>query len=318
MLDSASKGLFHLLALITPFKTLASRYGMRRPSSFARRFIAGESTSEAIDAARAVEARGLLITLDHLGESVDTLARADAATREYFEVMQQVVDSGIGRNISLKLTQLGLTVDRATCVDNMRRVLDRAEPAGFFIRIDMEGSAHTEVTLDTFETLWNLGYRHMGVVLQAALYRTEQDLQRILRLGARVRLVKGAYKEPRTLAHQQKPEIDDAYAGLLKLLIKSGEYPAIATHDPAMHSLAIESAAEHGLSPDKFEFQLLYGVRRDLQASLVSRGYRVRVYIPFGREWFPYFMRRLGERPANVASVVTSILDERRNTIWNG
>ena len=318
MLDSASKGLFHLLALITPFKTLASRYGMRRPSSFARRFIAGESTSEAIDAARAVEARGLLITLDHLGESVDTLARADAATREYFEVMQQVVDSGIGKNISLKLTQLGLTVDRATCVDNMRRVLDRAAPAGFFIRIDMEGSAHTEVTLDTFETLWNLGYRHMGVVLQAALYRTEQDLQRILRLGARVRLVKGAYKEPRTLAHQQKPEIDDAYARLLKILIKSGEYPAIATHDPAMHSLAIESAAEHGLSPDKFEFQLLYGVRRDLQASLVSRGYRVRVYIPFGREWFPYFMRRLGERPANVASVVTSILDERRNTIWNG
>jgi proline dehydrogenase len=317
MLDSASKGLFHLLALITPFKTLASRYGMRRPSSFARRFIAGESTSEAIEAARAVEVRGLLITLDHLGESVDTLARADAATREYFEVMQQVVDSGIGRNISLKLTQLGLTVDRATCVDNMRRVLDRAEPAGFFIRIDMEGSAHTEVTLETFETLWNLGYRHMGVVLQAALYRTEQDLPRILRLGARVRLVKGAYKEPRTVAHQHKPEIDDAYARLMKILLTRGEFPAIATHDPAMHSLAIDWAAEHGLSPDKFEFQLLYGVRRDLQASLVSRGYHVRVYIPFGREWFPYFMRRLGERPANVASVVTSILDERRNTIWN-
>src|SRR5580765_1086304 len=159
---------------------------------FARRFIAGETTREAIDAARVVEGRGLLITLDHLGESVGTLARADAATREYFEVVQQVIDSGIGRNLSLKLTQLGLTVDRATCVDNMRRVLDRAEPAGFFIRIDMEGSAHTEATLEIFETLWGLGYRQMGVVLQAALYRTEEDLPRVLRLGARVRLVKGA------------------------------------------------------------------------------------------------------------------------------
>jgi proline dehydrogenase len=312
MLDSASKGLFHLLALIKPFKTLASRYGMRHPSSFARRFIAGETTWEAINAARAVETRGLLITLDHLGESVGSIARADAATREYFEVMQQVVDSGIGRNISLKLTQLGLAVDRATCVDNMRRVLDRAEPAGFFVRIDMEGSAHTEVTLEIFETLWGLGYRQMGVVLQAALYRTEEDLPRVLRLGARVRLVKGAYKEPRTIAHQHKADTDEAYARLMRILLASSEYPAIATHDPSMHEKAIQCAAERGLGPDRFEFQLLYGVRRDLQASLVSRGYRVRVYIPFGREWFPYFMRRLGERPANVSSVVTSILDERR------
>jgi proline dehydrogenase len=315
MLDSASKGLFHLLALITPFKTLASRYGMRHPSSFARRFIAGETTAEAIDAARAVEARGLLITLDHLGESVDSLARADAATREYFEVISRIVDSGIGRNISLKLTQLGLSVDRATCVDNMRRVLDRAEPAGFFIRIDMEGSAHTEVTLEIFETLWSLGYRQMGVVLQAALLRTEGDLLRVLKLGGRVRLVKGAYQEPRTVAYQHKPEIDEAYARLMKILLANGEYPAIATHDPAMHSLAIDLAAQQGIAPEKFEFQLLYGIRRDLQASLVSRGYRVRVYIPFGREWFPYFMRRLGERPANVTSVVTSILDERRARI---
>jgi proline dehydrogenase len=312
MLDSASKGLFHLLALIKPFKTLASRYGMRQPSSFARRFIAGETTREAIDAARVVEERGLLITMDHLGESVGTIARADAATREYFEVVRQIVDSGIGRNISLKLTQLGLTVDRATCVDNLRRVLERAEPAGVFIRIDMEGSAHTEATLEIFETLWGLGHRQTGVVLQAALYRTEEDLPRVLRLGARVRLVKGAYNEPKTVAYQNKPDIDAAYARLMKILLASSEYPAIATHDPSMHDLAIQWAAERGLGPDAFEFQLLYGVRRDLQASLVSRGYRVRVYIPFGREWFPYFMRRLGERPANVTSVVRSIIDERR------
>jgi proline dehydrogenase len=312
MLDSASKAVFHLLARSNGLKKLASRYGMRRPTSFARRFIAGETTAEALDAARAVEARGLLHTLDHLGESVRSLPDADQATREYRDIFDAIVAAGIGRNISLKLTQLGLDVDRASAVDNLRRVLDRAEPAGFFIRIDMEGSAYTEVTIDIFETLWGQGYRQMGIVLQAALYRTEEDLPRVLRLGARVRLVKGAYKEPKTLAHQHKPDVDAAYARLMKLLLAGSEYPAFATHDPAMHALARQWAAERAISPERFEFQLLYGVRRDLQTSLVEQGYRVRVYIPFGREWFPYFMRRLGERPANVASVVRSIRDETR------
>ena len=229
MFDTASKAFFHLLAGTPPLKKLASRYGMRRPSSFARRFIAGETIAEAIDAARAVESRGLTITLDHLGESLRSLAQADAATRAYLDIIQAVVASGIGRNISLKLTQLGLDVDRASCVDNLRRVLDKAEPAGFFIRLDMEGSAYTEVTLDIFETLWGLGYREMGVVLQAALYRTEEDLPRVLRLGSRVRLVKGAYKEPRTVAHQKKHDVDEAYARLMKILIVSGTYPAFAT-----------------------------------------------------------------------------------------
>jgi proline dehydrogenase len=312
MFDSASKAFFHLLAGTRPLKTLASRYGMRRPGSFARRFIAGETTAEAIAAARAVESRGLLVTLDHLGESLASLAQADRATREYLDILAAIVDSGIGRNISLKLTQLGLDVDRASCVDNLRRLLDRAEPAGFFIRLDMEGSRYTEITLEIFETLWGLGHRRLGVVLQAALYRTEEDLPRVLRLGARVRLVKGAYKEPKTLAHQKKAEIDEAYGRLLKILLVSGEYPAFATHDPAMHALALQWAAERGISADRYEFQLLYGVRRDLQQSLVAGRSRVRVYIPFGREWFPYFMRRLGERPANVRSVVSSLLDERR------
>ena len=311
MFDTASKAFFHLLAGTPPLKKLASRYGMRRPSSFARRFIAGETIAEAIDAARAVESRGRTITLDHLGESLRSLAQADAATRAYLDIIQAVVASGIGRNISLKLTQLGLDVDRASCVDNMRRVLDKAEPAGFFIRLDMEGSAYTEVTLDIFETLWGLGYREMGVVLQAALYRTEEDLPRVLRLGSRVRLVKGAYKEPRTVAHQKKHDVDEAYARLMKILMVSGTYPAFATHDPSMHARALQWAAERGIDKDKYEFQLLYGVRRDLQQSLVAGGSRVRIYIPFGREWFPYFMRRLGERPANVRSVVASLLDER-------
>jgi proline dehydrogenase len=175
----------------------------------------------------------------------------------------------------------------------------------------MEGSAYTEVTLDIFETLWGLGYREMGVVLQAALYRTEEDLPRMLRLGSRVRLVKGAYKEPKVVAHQKKPEVDEAYSRLMKILMVSGRYPAFATHDPAMHALALRFAAERGIANDQYEFQLLYGIRRDLQQSLVAGGSRVRIYIPFGREWFPYFMRRLGERPANVRSVVASIVDER-------
>ncbi len=311
MFDTASKAFFHLLAGTPPLKKLASRYGMRRPSSFARRFIAGETTAEAIAAAQAVEARGMLITLDHLGESLKSLAQADAATREYLDIINAVAASGIGRNISIKLTQLGLDVDRASCVDNLRRVLDKAEPAGFFIRIDMEGSAYTEVTLDIFETLWGLGYREMGVVLQAALYRTEEDLPRVLRLGSRVRLVKGAYKEPKVVAHQKKHDVDEAYARLMKILMVSGTYPAFATHDPAMHAAALAFAAERGVARDKYEFQLLYGIRRDLQQSLVAGGSRVRIYIPFGREWFPYFMRRLGERPANVRSVLASLRDER-------
>jgi proline dehydrogenase len=312
MLDGASKAVFHLLAQSHGLKQLASRYGMRRQRSFARRFIAGETTAEAIEAARAVEARGLMLTLDHLGESVASLADADQATREYREICEAIVAAGIGRNISLKLTQLGLDVDRASAVDNLRKILNRTDPAGFFVRIDMEGSAYTQVTLDVFETLWEQGHRQMGVVLQAALHRTDQDLQRMLALGARVRLVKGAYKEPRSVAYQHKADVDAAYARQMKLLLEAGNYPAFATHDAAMHALARQRAAERGIDPERYEFQLLYGVRRDLQTSLVQQGHRVRVYIPFGREWFPYFMRRLGERPANIASVLRSIRDEAR------
>src|SRR5215470_15059526 len=270
MFDTASKAFFHLLAGTPPLKMLASRYGMRRPTSFARRFIAGEATEEAVAAARAVEARGMMITLDHLGESLSTLAQADKATREYLEVIDEVVKAGIGRNISVKLTQLGLDVDRASCVDNLRRVLDKGEANGFFIRIDMEGSKYTQVTLDIFETLWGLGYRDMGVVLQAALYRTEEDLPRMLRLGARIRLVKGAYDEPKHVAYRKKLDVDAAYSRFTKTLIVDGHYPAFATHDPAMHALALRWAADRGVGADRYEFQLLYGIRRDLQQSLVT------------------------------------------------
>ena len=311
MLETASKTVFHLIAHSQTLKTLASRYGMRRPSSFARRFIAGETAADAIEAARAVEARGMAVTLDLLGESVTNLDGADAATRDYLAVIDAMIAAGIGRNISLKLTQLGLDVDKAIAIDNLRKILERAEPAGFFVRIDMENSPYTDVTLEIFETLWRHGYRHLGVVLQSALYRSENDLQTINRLGGRVRLVKGAYQEPRAIAYAKKADADAAYARMLTTLITAGHDPAIATHDPAMIALARDVAREHQVAPDRFEFQMLYGVRRDLQTMLVKAGYRVRIYIPFGREWFPYFMRRLGERPANVMFVIRAILGER-------
>ena len=310
MLGGASRALFHALARSKSLKTFASRIGMRPHHAFARRFIAGETMEDAIAAVRAIEARGFMHTLDHLGESVKSAAEANQGTREYLEIMDAAVAAGIGRNISLKLTQLGLDVDRATAVDNLRRVLERGQRGDFFVRIDMENSPYTSVTLDIFETLWRLDYRQFGVVLQAALMRSEADLRRINALGARIRLVKGAYDEPKTVAYQDKADVDAAYARMMKVLLTEGNYPAIATHDPAMIELAKRFAAEHGVRPDQYEFQLLYGIRRDLQAQLVRDGFRVRIYVPFGREWFPYFMRRLGERPANVAFVLRSLVRE--------
>jgi proline dehydrogenase len=311
MLDSASKTFFHLLARSGTLKKLASRYGMRRTSSFARRFIAGESVAEAIEAARAIEMQGLTHTLDMLGESVTDLAHAESATRDYLAAIDAIAASGVGRGLSLKLTQLGLDVDKAMAVDNLRTILARSEPAGFFVRVDMENSPYTDVTLEIFETLWSHGHRRIGVVLQSALHRSEQDLARMNALGAGVRLVKGAYKEPKAVAYQRKADVDAAYARMLVTLLTEGHDPAIATHDPAMIDLACRTASDRGVARDTFEFQMLYGIRRDLQAKLVKEGYRVRVYIPFGREWFPYFMRRLGERPANIAFVLKGVFGER-------
>jgi len=311
MLDAVSKGFFHTLAASSSLKRLASRYGMRPGGGFGRRFIAGESLAEAIDAARAIQSRGLTTTLDYLGESVASAAEADAATREYIGIVQQIAASGVERNISLKLTQLGLTIDRATSVDNFRRILDVAQANDFFVRIDMENSPFTAVTLDVFETMWQQGYRTAGVVLQSYLPRSEQDAMRMNALGARVRLVKGAYKEPRGVAYQSKADVDASYVRIMQLLLRDGAYPAIATHDPAMIDATRAFAREQRIATDRFEFQMLYGIRRDLQTSLRAEGYRVRVYVPFGREWFPYFMRRLGERPANVGFVIRGILRDR-------
>jgi proline dehydrogenase len=311
MFQTVSRVFFTSLADSARFKRLASRYGMRGPGSFARRFIAGETIGEAIAAARQVEAAGMMQTLDLLGESVANAGEADAATRAYLSMIDTIAAAGIGRNISLKLTQLGLTIDRATCVDNLRRILDAAAAHEFFVRIDMENSPFTQVTLDVFETMLQQGYRNAGIVLQSCLRRSVDDARRMNTLGARVRIVKGAYKEPRAVAYQDKAQVDAAFIAITRLLLAHGTYPAIATHDPPMIAAARDYAAEQGITPDRFEFQMLYGIRRDLQAQLTAEGFRVRVYIPFGGEWFPYFMRRLGERPANVGFVIRGILSER-------
>ncbi|MGE0704953.1 MAG: proline dehydrogenase family protein [Vicinamibacterales bacterium] len=313
MLASGLSTLFHLLARSKTLKKAASRYGASSASSIARRFIAGETIADAIDVARALEARGLRQTLDHLGEGAATLETAELAVREYLVIVDTIIKAGIERNLSLKLTQLGLDADRATTVDHLRKILEHADD--FFIRIDMESSAYTDVTLDIFETLWGQGCRNIGVVLQAELFRTEKDLRRIVDLGARIRLVKGAYDEPGSIAYRKQDDVEAAFERYMKTLLIEGNYPAIATHDPMLIDSTRTFAAQHGIGNDRFEFQLLYGIRRDLAQKLVDDGYRVRLYVPFGREWYPYFMRRLAERPENVAFVLRGILGEKRNEL---
>jgi proline dehydrogenase len=311
MIDATSKALFHGLAQIPTLQRLASKYGMAPGGGFARRFIAGESVDEAVAAVQDLSRHGLLLTMDYLGESVGSAAAAAAAAAEYVTIIDAIVKSGIERNISLKLTQLGLDVDRATAVDNMRRILEPADAHGFFVRIDMENSPYTDATLGILDTLWQQGHRQIGTVIQSYLKRSEADIRRLNAMGSRVRLVKGAYKEPKDVAFQKKSEVDAAFIELMRLLLDDGTYPAIATHDPVMIDAAKAYARQRNYGPDRFEFQMLYGIRRDLQAALVKDGYRVRVYVPFGKQWYPYFMRRLGERPANVGFVLKGILSDR-------
>ena len=311
MLQATSKAFFHGLAQIPTLQRLASKYGMAPESGFARRFIAGETIDEAIACVKDLPNKGLHLTLDYLGESVSTAAEASAAAADYVKVIGAIVASGIERNISLKLTQLGLDVDHATAVDNMRRILEPADANGFFVRVDMENSPYTDATLDIVDTLWRQGHKNVGTVIQSYLKRSAEDIRRLNVHGMRVRLVKGAYKEPKTVAYQKKSDVDGAFVDLMQTLLDEGTYPAIATHDPQMIEATKEHAKSKGYASDRFEFQMLYGIRRDLQASLVKDGYRVRVYVPFGKQWYPYFMRRLGERPANVAFVIRGILSDQ-------
>jgi len=311
MLDATSKAFFHGLAQVPTLQELASKYGMAPGSGFARRFIAGETIEEAIACVKDLPAKGLLLTLDYHGESVSSAAAASAAAADYVQIINKIVASGIERNISLKLTQLGLDVDKATAVDNMRRILEPADANGFFVRIDMENSPYTDATLEILDTLWRQGHTNVGTVIQSYLKRSGADIRLLNIHRVRVRLVKGAYKEPKNVAYQKKSEVDGAFVDLMRTLLDEGAYPAIATHDPKMIDATKAYAKSKGYANDRFEFQMLYGIRRDLQTALVKEGYRVRVYVPFGKQWYPYFMRRLGERPANVAFVLRGIVSDR-------
>ena len=311
MFDAVSKSFFHALARSKSLKEIASRVGMAKPTSFARRFIAGETADEAIEGARAIQKQGMLLTLDQLGESVTTLAEAEAATDVYVTLIEKILAAGIDRNISIKPTQMGLDLDQAVCLDNVRRLLDLAKQHDFFVRLDMENTPYIQKTLDMFNSVWTQGYHNTGVVLQSAVFRSEEDAKAVSKIGARVRLVKGAYKEPGTVAYQAKADVDAAFIRIAKVLMTEGTYPAIATHDPKMIEATNAFAKANGIPAEKYEFQMLYGIRRDLQTALVANGCRMRVYVPFGTQWFPYFMRRLGERPANVGFVLKGIFGER-------
>jgi proline dehydrogenase len=311
MLAAATRLTFSLLASSGLLKKAASRYGMRRPGSPARRFVAGERPEDAFASARVLERQGLSVTLDLLGESVTSTATALDATKAYVALVGAAAEAGISRSISVKLTQIGLAIDRATTIDNLRRILEAAVEPGFFVRVDMEGSTHTAETLETVERLWSVDYRNVGVAIQAALRRSTDDVHRLNGLGMSVRLVKGAYREPRSVAFVRKEEVDEQFRLLTRQLLAAGHRPAIATHDPVLIEHARAVAHDLGLPRDRFDFEFLYGIRRDLQLALAAEGYPVRIYVPYGREWFPYFMRRLGERPANVAFVVRHLFSEQ-------
>jgi proline dehydrogenase len=289
------------------------RFVRRNPLArrFANRFVAGETLDTALQAVRQLNAKGITATLDLLGESVHNEAEARTAGREYVRMLEEIDRLKLDSNVSLKLTAMGLDVAEELCVDIVQQILERARQLGNFVRIDMESSEYTDRTLKMFEDRLHPSYReHVGIVLQSYLYRTQADVEQANALGARVRLCKGAYKEPETVAFPDKADVDANFVRCAHLLLCSGNYPGLATHDDAMIRQAIEFARKQGISPDRFEFQMLYGIRRDLQEQLVHDGWRMRVYVPFGTQWYPYLMRRLAERPANLAFIAGSVARE--------
>lgn len=282
---------------------------MRALTFLARRFVAGDTIEDALVQVRRLNAEGLKVTLDYLGEECETREQAEQARDEYRLMLRRIAETGADCNVSLKLTQFGLNLDQALARDNLAAVAREAQKLGNFVRIDMEGSPYTQLTLDLFYELFPQ-FPNMGVVLQAYLRRSLADAAECVRRGVRVRLCKGAYKEPPDVAFETKAEVDRSFAALMERLLLAGTYPAIATHDVRLIRRAIALAREHGIGADRFEFQMLYGVRRDLQERLVAAGWRVRVYVPYGTEWYPYFMRRLAERPANVLFLLRSLARE--------
>jgi proline dehydrogenase len=300
------------------FLYLSHRRGLQRfvtrqrlTSALAYRFVAGDRLDDAVRVVTEINRRGWTASLDHLGENVTEEKAARSATEDYLAAFERIATDRLNANVSVKLTQLGLDIAAELCRELLTRILERAQQLENFVRIDMEGSAYTQRTLDLVLSLHER-YPNCGVVLQSYLYRTLDDVARVNAAGVRVRLVKGAYDEPASVAFPRKADVDAKYEEEMQQLLLNGVYPAIATHDDRLIEATKRFAREHGVPLDGLEFQMLYGIRRDLQEGLLRDGYRVRIYVPYGTEWYPYLMRRLAERPANLLFFVRSVLRERR------
>jgi len=263
------------------------------------RFVSGETLEDGLNAVRKVNAEGATATLDHLGEEVSEPEEAIAATEVYLDALDKINENGVDTNVSVKPTQVGLKVDKKLCEENFRKIIERARKYGNFVRMDMEGSDCTQDTLDVFYSLRNK-YDNVGIVIQTYLYRSEKDVDDIQKLDGRIRLCKGAYKEPKEIAFPKKQQVDDNFVKLMEKTLVSGIYHGMGTHDEKIIQKTKEFAQEKNIPKQSFEFQLLYGIRTELQYQLLREGYNVRIYIPFGGQWYPYFMRRLAERPANL------------------
>jgi proline dehydrogenase len=294
---SRQEGLKDFATRFKPFKKLTTR------------FVAGEDIAEATEAIKHLNALGCTASFDHLNESVSSQEETENEVREYKNILARIDSTGIQSNVSIKLTQFGLDIDPELTYRNARAVVEEAARRGNFVRIDMEGSNVTQVTLDIFKRLRaEFGLDTVGIVLQAYLRRTYDDVQDILKIPARIRICKGAYNEGPDVAFPDKKDVDDNYIRVMKLLLSSGVYHGIATHDPRMIEATTNHMQREGISKDAFEFQMLYGVRRDLQEQLAGDGYNLRVYVPYGKHWYPYFMRRLAERPANIWFIMKNML----------
>lgn len=290
------EGLKDFATRFSPFKKMTTR------------FVAGENIEEAVAAIRELNALGCTASFDHLNESVANAAETEEEVREYLRILARIDETGIRSNVSIKLTQFGLQIDPELAYRNARTVVEDAARRGNFVRVDMEQSAVTQVTLDIFKRLRaEFGLNDVGIVLQSYLWRTYDDAQEMLKIPARIRICKGAYNEPPEVAFPNKKDVDDNYVRVMQLLLSSGTYHGIATHDPNMINATIRYARDNGIGKDAFEFQMLYGVRRDLQTRLARDGYNMRVYVPYGKHWYPYFMRRLAERPANIWFVMKNM-----------
>ncbi|MFC1564772.1 proline dehydrogenase family protein [candidate division KSB1 bacterium] len=310
MFDKLSRALMLSVAENETVRRLTTKYGMATPDSFARRFIAGENIDEGIEATKKLNEGGITATLDLLGENVTKVEESHAAKDVFLNILDKIAAEKVDSNISMKLTQLGLDLGNDVCIENVHGVIERAAKYNNFVRVDMEGSDYTQRTIDVFKHLYDKFPEHTGIVLQSYLYRTEFDVRDMNNLGARVRLCKGAYREPEIVAFQNKKMVDLNYIRCAELLLTEGNYPGIATHDENIINWVKEFTEKEGISKDKYEFQMLFGIRRDLQRQLVTEGYNIRIYVPFGTEWFPYFSRRLGERIGNVMFILRNLYRE--------